>query len=282
MTEPGARQRPALKAASALGRELLELVYPENIYCLCCGDSMESSRVHGICDECASRIDWNVSDPFWRELEDYAFDGVLRCCVYGFWPRRIIAGFKLGGRPYAGEPIGRLLGERLSMSGLEPDIICAVPMHRKKLRQRGFNQSELLAESAAREYRRLGGKELEYVKDLLVKNEDTPSMRTLGGRERRELLHTTFSPSSQYADIIKGKKVILTDDVVTTGSTADACARVLKEAGAEKVYVLCFAGASSYISADERSEDHENQYHEEEPKSERIYSQLYREEDQQA
>ena len=231
---------------------VLDLIYPQNIYCLCCEDQMENSRVHGLCDACARKIDWNVSDPLERDLDMYAFDGVLPCCRYGFYPRRVISGFKLSGRPYAGRQIGRLMGERLFMSGLDFDIVAAVPMHRDKERSRGFNQAEILARFAAEEYERLSGKSAGYVPGLMLKTEPTASMRTSDAVKRRSLLHTSFSLSSQYADIICNKKIILADDVVTTGSTADACARILKEAGAERVHVLCFASGSGEVAQEER------------------------------
>lgn len=232
----------------------LDIVYPEGLYCLCCGDIIEPSRRHGICDRCSSEIYWNISDPLERDLDMFSFDGVLPCCRYGYRPRQIISGFKNGGRPYAAKPIGSLMGERLFMSGLEADIIAAVPMHRDRLRARGFNQAELLAEQAQLEYERLGGKGLRYIPGLMQKPVATDSMRGSDAVKRRSLLHTSFSLSSQYADIIINKRIILADDVVTTGSTADACARVLKEAGAGRVYVLCFASGSGWSPQYERSD----------------------------
>ena len=248
------RTAPGVKAAGGLLAGVLDLLYPEGLYCLCCGDIIEASRVHGICDRCSREIYWNISDPLERDLDMFSFDGVLPCCRYGYRPRQIISGFKNGGRPYAAEPIGRLMGERLFMSGIEADIIAAVPMHRDKERARGFNQAELLAEKACAEYLRLGGKGLRYVKGLLEKPVPTESMRGSDAVKRRSLLHTSFSLSSQYADIIIDKRIILADDVVTTGSTADACARVLKEAGAGRVYVLCFASGSGWSPQYERSD----------------------------
>ena len=115
-------------------------------------------------------------------------------------------------------------------------------------------QAELMAEKACAEYLRLGGKGLRYVKGLLEKPVPTESMRGSDAVKRRSLLHTSFSLSSQYADIIIDKRIILADDVVTTGSTADACARVLKEAGAGRVYVLCFASGSGWSPQYERSD----------------------------
>ena len=74
---------------------------------------MESSRIHGICDVCASKIDWSLEDPFKRIIDEFAFDELLMCCVYGFYPRQIMSRFKLAGNPYAAGPVGLLMAERL-------------------------------------------------------------------------------------------------------------------------------------------------------------------------
>ena len=251
-TSGGPLSSPGRSLLGGAAEAALELIFPSNIYCLCCEDQMESSRIHGICDICSEKIDWNISDPLERDLDMFAFDGVLPCCRYGFYHRRIISGMKLSGRPYAARSIGRLMGERLFISGLDFDFLAAVPMHRDKERARGFNQAELLARFAAEEYERLSSRSAGYVPGLMQKTEATASMRTSDAVKRRSLLHTSFSLSSQYADIICNRKIILADDVVTTGSTADACARILKEAGAERVYLLCFASGSGEVLQEER------------------------------
>ncbi|MBR0139002.1 MAG: ComF family protein [Firmicutes bacterium] len=229
--------------------EGLGLLFPKNIYCLCCGDSMEDSRIHGICDVCAEKIDWNTENPYRRDMDLFAFDGLLPCCRYGFYPRRIIAGFKLGSRPYAASSIGLLMAERLAMSGEKGFIVSCVPMHPKKQRKRGFNQSELLARVIARER----GEELDT--GLLVKVKETASMRKSSGDDRRVLLDDSIELASGAEEKIKGRHVVLVDDVVTTGTTADSCARLLKQGGASKVTVLCFAVSPSYKAMDTQDEN---------------------------
>ncbi len=235
---------------------VLDWLYPQNIYCLCCGDSMENSRIHGICDVCASRINWKTDNPFKRDMDQFAFDGVFMCCVYGFLPRRIMHRFKLSGNPYVARSIGRLMGDRLVMAmedglpeeagterGAEyrPDALIAVPMHREKLARRGFNQAELLAKYASR----TSG--IPHIPGFLIKTQKTASMRLSDGlSRRRSLLDGSFAVSPKYLDWICGKDLVLVDDVVTTGSTADACARLLKSCGAKSVEILCFAGSSGW------------------------------------
>lgn len=222
----------------------LDLLYPRNIYCLCCGDAMENTRIHGLCDRCIEKIDWNTKNPFRRQMDNFAFDDVYPCCTYGYYPRKIISGFKLTGRPYGAEPLGRLLGERLLQEYLSAPILAAVPMHSSKEAQRGFNQAELLAKEASI----VCG--AAYIPRLLKKTKATRSMRLSDGNTRKTLLHDEFAVDPDLVSAAAGRHVVLVDDVVTTGSTADACARVLKEAGASKVSVLCFACSSDHIFMD--------------------------------
>ena len=235
----------------------LDLVFPQNIYCFCCGDTMESSRIHGICDKCAEKIDWLDHDPFRASLEDFAFDHVLSCCVYGFYPRRIMYDLKLHGKPYIARSIGPLMAEKVlaetALSGNAPAgnalsgkdaqggsyaAMIPVPCTKAKKKKRGYNQAELLARYAAKQ---LG---LPVWTDVLIKTKETPSMRLSTGEERRNLMQGVFAVDQTTCAKLRGADILLVDDVLTTGSTADACARTLKDSGARTVSVLCFASSA--------------------------------------
>ncbi|MBQ3930985.1 MAG: ComF family protein [Firmicutes bacterium] len=227
--------------ARAAGKAL-DLVFPQNIYCLCCGDTMESSRIHGICDKCAEKINWLDHDPFRASLEDFAFDHVLSCCVYGFYPRRIMHDLKLHGKPYIARSIGPLMAEKVltetALTGGVYTALLPVPCTAAKRRKRGYNQAELLAKYAAKQ---LG---LPVWTDVLIKTKETPSMRLSTGEERRNLMQGVFAVDQNTCAKLPGADILLVDDVLTTGSTADACARTLKDAGARTVTVLCFASSA--------------------------------------
>ncbi len=129
-------------------------------------------------------------------------------------------------------------------------IVTCVPMHRDKLRKRGYNQAELLAKAAAKE---LG---LPYA-DLLIKQKATASMRGSDAQTRRGLLTDSFTLAKDAEDRIRDKHIILVDDVMTTGSTADVCARLLRSGGAARVDVLCFAVSGSPSAGAEETADFE-------------------------
>jgi competence protein ComFC len=218
---------------------VLDLIFPENLYCMCCDDLIDNSRIHGICDSCIEKIVWTVENPYKSAMDEFSFDDVLACCIYGFYPRRIIHGLKLNGQTYVAKGLGKLMAERAMLSPDKYDMLIPVPSTKKKDKKRGFNQAQLLAKYAARE---LG---LPLEEKILYKRRETASMRTSTGTERRFLLQNVFDTENTYR--ILGKNILLVDDVITTGSTADECARVLKAAGCAKVSILCFACTGMYM-----------------------------------
>ena len=113
------------------------------------------------------------------------------------------------------------------------DLMCPVPLHRTRLRERGFNQS---GELATRLEPRLG---VPFMADLLVKTAPTPVQARLGGQARRRNLRGCFAVARP--SVVRNRNVILVDDLVTTGSTASACLDALKSAGAVRVVVLTVA-----------------------------------------
>ena len=229
----------------ASGKTALSAVFPENIYCICCGDVTDPDSKSGLCLRCAQKLPWAFDNPFRSYMDEFAFDDVWPCVRYGSYARKIMNGLKNGGQSYMAENVGQMLAERVQLEWEMPDLFAAVPSHKSKMEKRGYNQAELLAEAAARKLK------LPYQKGLLEKARMTGSMRMADGRSRRSMLEDSFAVSSRYIDGIPGKCVCLVDDVTTTGSTADACARVLKAAGASRVVLLVFAASSGYKKVEE-------------------------------
>ncbi len=112
------------------------------------------------------------------------------------------------------------------------DIICAVPLHKKRLRQRKFNQAALIAKFLDRK---------KFNPDLLWRLVNTVSQVKLKREERERNLKKAFLVNKKYRNSIKDKTILLIDDVATTGATINNCAKALKKAGAKKVVVLTIA-----------------------------------------
>ena len=125
----------------------------------------------------------------------------------------------------------RLLETPYADWGLEsPDIVLPVPLHPKRLKERGFNQSGLLA----KEFSRMQGLPVSF--DLLIRKNWTEPQTRLNRKERLENVKGAFSLCD--ASAVRGRRVLLIDDVFTTGTTLSECAKTLKKAGASEVHVL--------------------------------------------
>jgi ComF family protein len=153
--------------------------------------------------------------------------------------RRVVQKFKYGRKVSLGKPLGRLLahGCREFLGEFDADLILPVPLHPKRLRWRGFNQSVLLARQVSRAY----GVSLDPF--VLQRNRATPPQTQLTEEERRKNMRGAFALRSERA--VKGKNILLVDDVYTSGATVNECSRTLKKNGAKQVYVLTLARAVS-------------------------------------
>jgi len=172
-----------------------------------------------------------VDRPFLRAVGYGSYDGGLR---------ELIHLLKYTGvRPAAGV-LGRMLAEALVK--LEPEfgtdkvLVVPVPLYKGKRRQRGFNQAELIARGALKNR---VDERLLLATGILLRTRDTQSQIGLTSHQRRENMRGAFAVPS--AAEVNGREVLLVDDVYTTGTTATECARVLRKAGAAKVWVATVA-----------------------------------------
>jgi ComF family protein len=118
-------------------------------------------------------------------------------------------------------------------------LLVPVPLYKSKQRQREFNQSELIARATLKRLPESVRSNLELANSVLVRQRDTRSQTGLTRHQRRENMRGAFVVSD--AAKVTGRDIILVDDVLTTGTTAAECARVLRRAGAKKVYVATVA-----------------------------------------
>jgi ComF family protein len=159
------------------------------------------------------------------------FDAVYSFGWFEDQLRELIHLFKFGCVKPAAKPLGDMLARVLPRE-LKIDVIVPVPLHWTRLLTRGFNQSELLAMEVARRWQ-------VPVDGALLRKKRTSSQTELTHDERRLNVEGAFEVRKSAA--VAGRSVLLIDDVLTTGATARACARMLKRAGARRVTVLTLA-----------------------------------------
>jgi len=142
--------------------------------------------------------------------------------------------FKYGGRceyaDYYAKAFAYYLGDVIN--GWNPDAIISVPLHKKKMRKRGYNQSALIAKGISKE---LG---IPYLEDVIIRSRNTVAMKELDARTRQINLKNAFKIC--HFDV-KLKHIVIVDDIYTTGSTIDSMASVLLEHGVQKVFFVTLA-----------------------------------------
>jgi ComF family protein len=161
------------------------------------------------------------------------FDRLRAAVAYGEVARAVALKLKHGGRPGVAETLAALMLRHLdARTGA---VLVPVPLHRWRVWRRGYNQAALIAAALSR---RSG---LDAAHDVLRRTRATPMLRGLGRRERALAVRGAFKVGGEGKARLRGRRIVLVDDVYTSGATAAACARALKRAGAASVDVLCWA-----------------------------------------
>ncbi len=163
---------------------------------------------------------------FERALSHYRYEGAIR---------ELLHSFKYNRRTHLRAPLALLTLEWLPpfLAEHSPHLIVPVPLHPSRLRQRGFNQAVLIGTVLSRQL------SLPLIPDALVRTRVTEPQITLPAAERRTNVHDAFAVKKP--ECVAGKRILLLDDVMTTGSTVNECARVLKKAGAVHIMVVTVA-----------------------------------------
>ena len=236
--------RPLARRA---GRLVLDALLPPR--CLGCGTLVEEPGT--LCGRCWRGIDFLAppccaacGHPFEYALPDTtlcaacmwrrpAYDRARAVFRYDAASRGLVLGFKHGDRTYAAPAFARWLARAGAVPLRDTAVIVPVPLHRWRLFRRRYNQSALLAQALGR----LTG--IEVAPDMLVRRRNTRSQARLDPPARRRNVQGAFA--LRPAADVDGRRVLLIDDVLTTGATVEACARSLRRGGAAAVDVLTLA-----------------------------------------
>ncbi len=199
-----------------------DFTFIDEPYCIKCGRPVADDSLC-YCPEC----DRNGSSyDYVRGRAVYEYDEVLKDSIYRF---------KYGGRREYAEYYAKVMADRLGklIKSWEPEALIPVPVHKSRMRKRGYNQASLLADAL--------GKLLDIpVEDILERTEKTKLQKGLTADERQNNLKKALKIRSND---VKLKKVVLVDDIYTTGSTINAAASCLRNAGVSYVYYAAVGAA---------------------------------------
>lgn len=208
---------------------LLDLLYPPK--CVFCGGLLGEGE-EGLCAACQRALPWAAEDAPPKRIEY-----VERCAV-PLWYRDVVREsfhrYKFEGRDLYAPVYGKLMAQSVrDRLGLGFDVVTWAPLSQKRKKRRGYDQAELLARAV--------GTELDKpVLPMLRKTKDTAEQSSLASDEARA---QNAAGAYEAAAAGEGRRVLLVDDIVTTGATLSQCAQILLDAGAKEVWAAVFARA---------------------------------------
>jgi ComF family protein len=219
---------------------ILDVIYPP--LCLCCENLLVGGDKH-VCVSCWESLKRVETDlPLFLQTRDKLLaggvvDDLVSLYVFekegGF--QKIIHAVKYSGTSSLGIDLGRRLGQNLKTHKTIADTLVPIPLHKRKLRERGYNQSEFIARGLSD----VTG--IPVNANYVERAKFTQTQTTLSMEERRMNMERAFTCVSSE---VEGKVIVLVDDVITTGATITSCAHMLKERGATRVIATSVALAS--------------------------------------
>jgi len=236
---------------------LLDMLYPQMQICNFCWAEKEDISKTGICHDCQEKfMEWRQKLPVCKRCG--RFTAQLECANCADWPEDLlvvtaaapytgifkekIIELKYSGKKKNSRQLGILMAQVAkktwgkALKNKHSMLVVPVPLHELRFEERGFNQSALLAVEIARHL------DLKYSEEILVRNVYEQEQKMLGRIERKEISSNVFAVCRP--DKIADKNIILVDDVITTGATMLAAAKVLKQSRAKGIFGLTWAAGS--------------------------------------
>lgn len=226
---------------------IFDLLFPKHITCNVCSKDIFEEGSNGICSECQKTLPKIVGQVCFKcgipihSIDRYCdfckkskpYEMARSCYEYKGKIVTLIHNLKFNNAQYLAEDFSKDLCKLYKTEKYSCDIVIPVPMTQARLKSRGYNQAGLLANGLSKLIN------LPYDENNLLKIKDTKSQVGLDFSERKNNLIDAFKTKDKK--FFKGKKVLLVDDIFTTGATIECCARALKKGGASQVFAITVA-----------------------------------------
>ncbi len=240
-----------LKISKKFSEKLIDNLYPR--ICPVCKEITQKKRL--ICPDCIDKLDF-VEEPVCLKCGKQLLDSSKEYCKdctehiksyeygmallnYDDTADRIMIDIKYKNKREYIEPLAKLMAARYAneIIKISPDVLMPIPVHKKRLRERGYNQSALLAKKLALYLK------MPYDDTVIKRSKNTKAQKELSPQQRLANLNRAFYCEKDCAY----EKVLLVDDIYTTGSTIEACSRALKSSGASEVYYISVCIGKTYL-----------------------------------
>ncbi len=241
----------------------LDILFPSHMYCIACNAIIDETCEYELCAKCMDRMKWSdkkICKKCGKIMEDNAFrsycadcmtsvrafDRGYSCVRYDKYAKNVIRNLKYSRKGYIAYDIAQIVIDRINFQTAPVDLcsydfVLPVPLHKKRLESRGFNQSELIGDLIVRyANENITGNNLKLAGDLMIRKKKTVKMSRLSAAKRIENVRDAFALAGGE-ERVRGHSFLIVDDVFTSGATVNACAELLKSAGAARVDVLTFA-----------------------------------------
>lgn len=207
--------------------KIINELYPKQ--CIICGKLYSDE----ICNKCYKTLEILAKS---QKYENKSFSKHIYLFKYEGKIRKLIIDYKFNDKAYLSNFFAKIIikNEKICRKIKSYDIIIPVPIHKKRKNERGYNQSERIAKKIAKNIN-----ELELVTDCLIKQKNTVAQSTLTKQQRKQNVKQVYKIGNK--EKIQNKKIILLDDIYTTGATAEECSKILKQNGAKEILVLTIA-----------------------------------------
>jgi len=236
-------------------KKVLDFIFP-NFSCLVCGDEINVSAHAHVCNACLNELD--LARPSRRTAKSvfgepgkgkkHPWRHSYTAFLYTGEVVGLVMNFKYSHQGLVAKFAAPILVEQMLCEGAgEYDVVVPVPLAQKRLSERGYNQAELLAEDVVEALAKEQETKVVLLDSILIKTRETEPQVEMATKKRQENQKGAYAlvDKDRANELLNGKRVLIVDDVMTSGATLTECARVLKSAGAEVIDIATIARIGS-------------------------------------